>query len=190
MATKIKINRTEEQTGDQNLIAGLEKHTAALPSVMIGGASYPTDAIVATLKSRIATATTVVSTRATWQAAVQADRDERTKTKTFVSGIRQALLVAFAGSVSSLADLGLTPRKAAAPRTPQQKAASAAKAKATRAARNTMGSQQKKAVKGNVTGVTVTPVVAGTPTTPTTPAPSPASPAPGAAAPATAPHVS
>jgi len=169
------------------LIAGLQKHSATLPSLMIGGTSYPTDTLVATLQSRLATAAAVASTRATWQTAVQADRDERTKTQTVVSGVRQALHVAFAGSVSALADFGLTPRKPAAPRTPEQKAASVAKAKATRAARNTMGSNQKKAVKGNVTGVNIVPVVAETPATP--PA-HPASPAPAAAAPATAPRAS
>ncbi|HLK40108.1 MAG TPA: hypothetical protein VKU41_25305, partial [Polyangiaceae bacterium] len=185
--TKNKVNRLNEQTGDQKLIAGLQKHSATLPSLMIGGTSYPTDTLVATLQSRLATAAAVASTRATWQTAVQADRDERTKTQTVVSGVRQALHVAFAGSVSALADFGLTPRKPAAPRTPEQKAASVAKAKATRAARNTMGSNQKKAVKGNVTGVNIVPVVAETPATP--PA-HPASPAPAAAAPATAPRAS
>ena len=148
MVTKSNLNRSQQQDGDQKLIDGLNKHNQTIPSLIIGGTSYTTAAIVAVLQKRIDSAKTVVSSRATWQADVKADRDERTQTKTFVSGLRQALQVAFAGSIDTLADFGLKPRKARAPRTPEEKAAAAAKAKATRAARHTMGSKQKAKVKG------------------------------------------
>ena len=164
MATK-NVNRSQQQTGDQKLIDGLTKHASTIASLVIGGTSYPTTAIIANLQARLATANAALSTRATWQSAVKADIDERAKTKTFVSGLRQALLVAFAGSIDALADFGLKPRKQRAPRTPQQKAAATAKAKATRAARHTMGTVQKAAIKG-----TVSPTAPAT-AAPTAPAP-------------------
>jgi hypothetical protein len=45
--------------------------------------------------------------QAAWQSAVQADRDEHAKTKMFVSRLRQALQLAFAGSIDTLADPAL-----------------------------------------------------------------------------------
>jgi hypothetical protein len=152
MSTKNTTSRVSQQTADQKLIDGLTKHGSTVPSLMIGGQSYTTAAIIGLLQGRIATATTVTNSHAAWQGAVQADRDERTKTKPFVSGLRKALQVAFAGSIEPLADFGLKPPKARPPRTPEQKAASVAKAEATRAARHTMGSKQKAAIKGTVPG--------------------------------------
>jgi hypothetical protein len=84
---------------------------------------------------------------------------------------------AFSQSPDVLADFGLTPRKARAQLTVEQKAAAVAKRAATREARHVMGRQQRKAVKGGVTGVIVTSVtvphpqpVASGPSGPGTPA--------------------
>ena len=95
-----------------------------------------------TVQSRIDSAKTVLSTRATWLAAIQADRALQDKRKPLVAGLKQALLVAFAGQIDALADFGLTPRKVHV-FTPEQRIAAAAKSRATRAARHTMGSKQK-----------------------------------------------
>jgi hypothetical protein len=46
-----------------------------------------------------------------WQTAVKADREERIWTRDVVSGLRQAIRVAFAGRVDAPADFGLGPRK-------------------------------------------------------------------------------
>lgn len=148
MATK-NANRTQQQTADQNLVDGLKKHEQTLSSLVIGGTSLKTADILSILQARITARGGAVSSKATWQTDVKADHDERAKTKTFVSGLRQALQVAFAGSIDALADFGLKARKVRVT-TPEQKAAAAAKAKATRAARHTMGSKQKAKVKGTV----------------------------------------
>ena len=147
MSSKTRTSRLVTQAADQKLYDGIQKHEKTLLSLLIGGASVTPGTILTTLQSRIDAAKAVVSTRATWQSAVKADIDERAKTKTFVSGLRQALKVAFEGSIETLADFGLTPPK---PRvvSPEKKAAAAAKAKATRAARHTMGSKQKAQIKG------------------------------------------
>jgi hypothetical protein len=161
-------NRTTQQVGDQKLIDGLNKHSQTIPSLVIGGTSLTTAAIIGILQARLATANAAQSTRATWQTAVKADKDERAKTKSFTSGLRQALHVAFDGSIDALADFGLVPRKPHVI-SPEKKAAATAKALATRAARHTMGKKQKAAIKGTVPA--------------TAPATPPAAPAPVAAPP-------
>ena len=179
-----KNNRIDETAADQHLIDGFTRHAATITTMAIGGASLPTKDIIATLQSRIDSTKTVLSTRATWQTAVQADRAVRDKTKTTVSGVKQGLLVALAGHLDTLADFGLTARQKHVA-TPEQKLAAAAKAKATRAARHTMGSKQKAGVKG-----TVTPTAPAT-AAPAAPTPSPTPPAivPAASVAPTAPPV-
>jgi hypothetical protein len=175
MSTKNHPNRSQQQASDQSLIDGLKKHTSTLSSLTFGGTSNPTPAIIAVLEARIASASAVLPTRATWQSTVQADRDERAKTNTFVSGLRQALQLAFAGSIDGLADFGLKPRKQRTALTPEQKAAAVAKAKATRAARHTMGSKQKAKVKGTVSQAApaAPPPAAPAPSVTTAPTPQP-----------------
>ena len=168
-----KNNRIDETAADQHLIDGFTRHAATITTMAIGGASLPTKDIIATLQSRIDSTKTVLSTRATWQTAVQADRAVRDKTKTTVSGVKQGLLVALAGHLDTLADFGLTARQKHVA-TPEQKLAAAAKAKSTRAARHTMGSKQKQQVKGTITTIVSPPAVD---------APAPIKPAPVASAP-------
>ncbi len=181
-----KKNRNAQVIADQRLIDGFNKHATSMPNMMIGGVSKPTKDIVATLQSRIDSAKAALSIRATWQTTIQADHSLRDTTKTFVSGVKQCLLVAFAGHLDTLADFGLTARATHVP-TPEENIARTAKAKATRAARHTMGSKQKAAIKGTVTPTV--PAIVGSPAptpTPVTPVPAlpiavtppPATPAP------------
>ncbi len=72
--------------------------------------------------------------------------------------LKRALLNMFGPDAETLADFGLEPRKAPAPKTSEEKAAAAAKMRATREARGTKGKKQKLAIKGDVKGVMVTPV--------------------------------
>jgi hypothetical protein len=151
-----------------------------ITSFVIAGVTMPTKDIISNLQSLIDSAKSVQTTRATWQNTVKTDIAEREKLKTFVSGLKQALLVAFAGSVDTLADFGLTGRKQRVV-TPEEKTAAAAKAKATRAARHTVGKKQKSAIKGTVTTTAPSaPAAASAPTPAPVPSPAPA-PAPVAA---------
>ncbi len=142
-------NRNDQTTADQNLADGLDEIAATIPTIIVGGAPVATKDIVAALHARIAAARVATSTRATWQAAVRSERDEREKTKALVGVVKQTLLASFAGQVDALARFGLTPRK---PRvvSPDTQVAAAAKARATRAARHTMGKKQKAEIKGAV----------------------------------------
>jgi hypothetical protein len=151
MATR-KISRRRHQLADKSLLDGLNKHGQSLPALLIEGRSLqPTD-LIAILQGRIDAASVAESTKATWLTAVKADYDERAKTRTAVSGLRQALHVAFDGSIEVLADFGLAPRKVAV-MTPEQKTAATAKAKATRAARHTMGKRQRAEIRGTASEV-------------------------------------
>jgi hypothetical protein len=150
MASNIpKNNRIDAMTADQNLIDGFKKHAGAIPSMLIAGETRTAQDIVTTLQSRIDVSKTALSTRATWQTAIRAEESLRDTTRTYVSGVKQALLVAFAGQLDTLADFGLTER-AVHVATPEEKFAAAAKSRATRAARHTMGSRQRAAIKGTV----------------------------------------
>lgn len=151
MATK--LSRTRQRIEHQLMIEGLQKHQSVLSSVAIGGVSLTTADVVANLQTLIDSADTATSTRAAWRAAVQADRERIAKAKGFVSGLKQATRVAFAGSIDALADFGLVQRKMHVP-TPEQTMAATAKALATRAARHTMGKRQREAIKGTVPAAT------------------------------------
>jgi hypothetical protein len=178
--------RITKQAADQKMADGFAKHGQLVASLMVAGTSYKAADIVTVLQARLSTAAAAQSTRASWQNAVKADKDERARTKPFVDGVRQALLVAPSGSIDTLADFGLSPRKVRVI-TPEQKAIAAAKAQATRKARHTMGSVQKKDVKGSVTATLVVTPVAGPASAAATPAAVAAPAATPAAAQATAP---
>jgi hypothetical protein len=167
-------NRIDRTAADQSLSDGLQKHAATIPPIFVAGAAVPATAIVAALQARIDSGKAAVATRATWSAAVQADRNELAGSNPLVSACKQTLLLVYAGQADTLADFGLKPRK---PRvvTPETQVAAAQKAKATRQARHTLGKKQKAKITGTVA-----------PTAPATPAPtaSPPSGAPTGNAPA------
>jgi hypothetical protein len=79
---------------------------------------------------------------------------------------RRFLVVTYGNATQTLADYGLSPAKARAPQSSEQKAAAAAKVRATRKARGTTSKKQKAAIKGTVTAPAVTPATAPVPTKP------------------------
>ena len=122
-----KNNRIDQTTSEQTLIDGFHKHAAEIPLMVISGSAETTADIIATLQSRVDTAKAVMSSRATWQMAIRTEQVKRDTSKTYLSGVKQALLVAFAGQIDALADFGLTARVQHVP-TPDEKVAAAEKA--------------------------------------------------------------
>ena len=108
-------NRVLEIVAEQKLIDGLVKNAASITAFLINGVNVPRQDMVTTLQGRIDKAKQVDITRAEWLSAIAAHVKTREDTKTFVSGLRQALLVAFGGQVNTLADFGLTRRKTVIP---------------------------------------------------------------------------
>ncbi len=182
MGNNTPKSKLAESAADQSLIGGLGNIASTIPNFVVGGATIPMKDIVTTLQARLVTAKAAESARVTWRAAVQADREQRAKTKALVSVIKQTLLQYFAGQTDTLATFGLTPRK---PRVvkPEGKVIAAAKANATRAARHTMGKKQKAAIVGALDSNVIMIKVPG-------PTPIPASPAADAPTPPQAPAVS
>jgi hypothetical protein len=159
--------KDQQQTDDQNLVAGLEKHQASLPSLLIAGTTIPTTSIITTVQSRMAARANTAATLAAYHTALAAEEATIAQSKAIVSGTRQAIKVMFAGQLAELGNFGMKAPKPRTPLTPAQKLAAAAKAKATRAARHTVGPK----VKAAITGATVAP--AAPPATPATPAAAP-----------------
>ena len=139
------------------LISGTEKH---LPNgnFTIGNASYTTPSLVQLLQSLADAMTAVNNAQAAVKDALAALKATKAKVVPVMLVYRQIVVRMYAGATSILADFGLQPPKAPAPKTTEEKAAAAAKAAATRKARGTTSKKQKLAVKGDVTGVTITPV--------------------------------
>ncbi len=126
------MNRVQQQAADQKMIDGLMKYAPTISSFLVGGASIKPSDVITALQARIAAANAIEPARATWQTTVKANANERASTQTLVSNAKQALKLMFAGSIATLAEFGLEPRKVRTPPTPEQKVVAAAKAKATR----------------------------------------------------------
>jgi hypothetical protein len=181
----LHLNRSQQQAADDKLRVGLTKHAPTLTSFTIASATVKAADVITALQNRQNTVKASDAARATWQAAVAAERNEFEQSKGVVSGVTQTLKLMFAGSADTLADFGLTPRK---PRvvSPAAQVAATAKAKATRAARHTQGPKQKAAVKGALDGVNL--VVTAQPAAPAASAiPTPTAPAAGPGTSASAP---
>jgi hypothetical protein len=159
-------NKDQQQTDDQNLVAGLEKHQATIPSLLIAGTTIPTTSIITTVQSRMAARANTAATLAAYHTALAVEEATIAQSKATVSGTRQALKVMFAGQLAELGDFGMKAPKPRTPLTPEEKVAVAAKAKATREARHTVGPK----AKAKITGATVAPVTAPATPVPATPA--------------------
>ena len=188
MATTITTQATSKATilaQLQALIAGLQKQ---LPngSFTLVSTVYTTAELVSSLQGLITALTAVDTAQAGAKAALVAWQAQEAKMGPIVLALKRTLLSMYANAPDTLAVFGLKPRKAPAPRTAAEKAATAAKAAATRAARGTTGKKKKLAVTGDVTGVTITPIKApvAAPVT-TQPASSPVAAPPVAVPPAT-----
>jgi hypothetical protein len=132
---------------DQKLIDGLTKHTAVVPTLYVNGQPFTAAQAITTLQARVSTGDAVAPAKAAYKQAVQADLDERAQTKAFVTALRQALLLVFAGQPQVLADLGIAPRKVPASRSTAEKQAAVTRARGTRALRHTIGPKKKSQIQ-------------------------------------------
>jgi len=180
-ATKVTKAALEQRI--RGLVAGTQKHSPN-GSLTFGGATYTATALVQLMQSLADALGAVDSAKASWQDALKNATDVRAKVGPVVQAYRTWLVATYGNAPSTLADYGLTPRKAPTPLTAEQKVAKAAKAEATRTARGTMGKKQKKDVKGTVPATAPgTPSTASPPVAPSPAAGAPSQGTPGAAAP-------
>jgi hypothetical protein len=143
------------------LITGANKHFPNASQVLqVGGATFTVSGLMALLQSVVDNRNAVEASKAATKAKVQAEQIQAPSRLAVIHALETVVRGMFGDSADVLADFGLEPIKARAPRTTEEKAVSAAKRAATRKARGTMGKNQKKDIKGSVTAkLVVTPVV-------------------------------
>jgi len=149
---------------DQNLITGFQKRWPNA-QVLVDGVMYTETSAVAFIQNRVTVATTVVTTRAEYQAAVKAADAEEAATAGTVSGFVEAIYVAYGDNPAALADFGLPIRKKGV-MTPAERIEASEKGKATRAARHTMGPKQKAKITGETVAAAASTPPVVTPTSP------------------------
>ena len=171
----------------KQFVTGVNKHFPnGSQQLQVGGASFTVTALTALLQSYVDNREAVEASQAAARAKVQTENAQAPSQLAVLRASESMIRGTFGNSADVLADFGLTPIKARAPRTAEAKAVSAAKGAATRKARGTMGKNQKKDIKGSITAkLVVTPVTTSPASTPVD-APVPPAGAPVATPPRTA----
>jgi hypothetical protein len=146
-------NRTEQKVGEGKIIEGLQKHASTMTNLIVQNQTVTATQAIATLQARIDAITAAQTAKIAWIDAAQQQDKELASTDTFVEALVTVIRGMFAGSASTLADFGISPKKATK-LTAEQQALASQKRRATREARHTMGSKQKAGIKGTVPTVT------------------------------------
>jgi ABC-type transporter Mla subunit MlaD len=165
-----KSNKAATLTSLRELIAGTQQHTPS-GSLTFGNATYTSASLVQLLQSLVDAMAALNDAEARVKDVTATLRDLSAKVRPVVVAYRKYLVATYGNATQTLADYGLKPHKAPAPRTSEQKAAAAAQLRATRKARGTTSKKQKASIKGVVTPAPEPPVAA-----PPAPSPSPAKP--------------
>jgi len=150
----------------QALIAGLEKR-APNGSFTLGNVAFTTATLVQLLTGLANAIAASTAARAGAREAVAAEQAERAKVAPTMVALKRVLLATFGNAAQILADFGLEPAKARAPKTGAENAAAAAKAKTTREARRTVCPKNELTVRGSVTGISVVPITVPAEASPT-----------------------
>jgi hypothetical protein len=171
------IGKNNEASRAKHLIAGANKRFPnASQTLTVGGATYTVTALTTLFQRLVDLREAADLAKTAAKTKVAAEAAEAPPLRGVVSAFVAYVKATYGNSPDTLADFGLSPRKATTPLTAEQKAVAVAKRAATRAARHTTGSKQKKAITGSVkVTVTTTSLAAPQPVV-TPPAPSEAGP--------------
>jgi hypothetical protein len=150
MSTRQK-NKTTSADRAANLAAGTKKRFPnPNDNLEFGGATYTVASVIATLQSVVDLRGAVVAAQAAAKAKVQAETLQLPQLVPFIGAYTSFVRSRFGNSPEALGDFGLSPHKAPAPLTAEQKAVAVAKRDATRTARGTRSAKQKKGIHGQV----------------------------------------
>ena len=155
--TTPKTTRARTLAALQALISGLQKQFPG-GKFTLANVELTTVALVTLFQSAIDALNALAPAEAAYDAALANARAVMANVGPVTLDLKHMLLTMYSNAPQTLGLFGLTPPKAKAPRTAQQKAVAVAKAKATREARGTTSAKAKAAIKGNVTGLQVTPI--------------------------------
>jgi hypothetical protein len=146
-------------TALQLLLAGTKSNVSPDTPLTINGEKVTGADASAVFQKLLDVIQAVTTARATWQAAVAAERALRTQEAAFVAAYKATILTLFGNRPDILAQFGIKARKPTAKLTAAQLLQRAANAQATRALRGTLGSKQKAKIKGKGAPVVVPPPV-------------------------------
>jgi hypothetical protein len=161
-----KPNKATALEGVRALIAGTQKRTPN-GSLTFGNATYTAASLVQMFQHLADAMTAHDVAQAKTRDVLAALHDVTATVGPVLRAYRRFLVATYGNATETLADYGIKPPKARAPRTSEQKAAAAAKLRATREARGTMSKKQKASIHGAVASPRAIPA---TPTTPPKPA--------------------
>ncbi len=165
----MKTNRDRTINKHRQAIAGIRKHFASAPTIVLGGTpTTPNDAIAA-LQGPIDAIDAASASEQAFHGAVAAQNAAVAKGSDLLTDLKTLVKSQLGSSEGVLGDFGFTsPNR----QTPDEatKAAAVAKRAATRAARHTMGKRQKASVKGSVPATSAQPASSGTSSSGATPA--------------------
>jgi hypothetical protein len=133
-----------------SLDAGVVKDIPAKTSLTINGNAMTGAQIDTQIKTYLATFAAADTAKQQYQSAVKDRLAITVEARDFYLQVKKAVVAFFGAQSAQLADFGLTPAKAKAPKTSAQKLVTAAKAKLTRAARGTTSKKKKAGINPTV----------------------------------------
>jgi hypothetical protein len=148
--SKVKPSKAAALASLRSIIAGTQKHTPN-GSLTFGNATYAATTLVQMFQSLLDAMAAHDAAQAQARDLLLALRDVLAKVGPVYRAYRRYLVATYGDATQTLADYGLTPPKAKAPQTVEQKALAVARLRATRKARSTKSKKQKAAIKGTVT---------------------------------------
>lgn len=169
------------ETSDQTLVAGILANLSDVETFVLPSGTFAREDLVGAIHDRIAAAEATKSSKNTWHASVQTERQAEADIRPIRKGMQQYVASRYGADSLKMAEFGFTPVKARKT-TVRTKAGALDKAAATRLARHTMGKKEKLAIHGtpaattagSSTAAVTTPAVT-TPAVASTPAATPAS---------------
>jgi hypothetical protein len=160
----MRLDKSNRSDRNRKAIVGVQKHYAALTTVIIDGVPRTPAAIVQTLQGAIDGADATAAATATFHKAVADEKQANVEGDALYQGLKAVVVSQFKTSPETLADFGITLPSRRAPAA-STVATAVDKRDATRVARHTMGKRQKEQVKGTVTAPAPAPTGATTPLT-------------------------
>jgi hypothetical protein len=142
-----KTNKVARSDRNRKAIAGVKKHYANAPSIVVDGVSYKPSDVEKVLQDSIDAADATSSAATAFHKAVEAEKAANAKGDVLYRGLRAFLITQFRTNPETLDDFGITLTQKQVPDA-NTVATAVKKREATRKARSTMGKRQKAAIKG------------------------------------------
>jgi len=164
------MNNNKPTNIDKNrqAIAGIQKHFANVPTLLLDGVQTPTQSVVAALQAAIDAIDVTRAAETARHTAVAAEQAAKAKAAALRAALKILVFNQLGATTDAVTDFGFAkPKKARTP-TVAVKAEAVAKRATTRAARHTAGKRQKATVKGETPSPE--PTAPAAPATPTKPA--------------------